>query len=225
MIEVSDLPVLELVTATGALGAAAFGIVDVCKNNNFFWIGSAGWKEIKKGMGTILYEALTNAYGVHVDSLIQRQFMNSDEEMLKHTLRQGIRVGMRIENAEELSAEFGLDKVELMAVAAKLANGEALEDKDKNILTRFEFAADARIDAAVAKSRQVYQGWMQFLAMLFSLIFAVGAGQYMRQNDLVDGPVIMTSIFIGIVAVPLAPISKDVATAINSAAQVLRRRN
>ncbi len=106
---------------------------------------------------------------------------------------------------------------DLKAVAESIHKAKALTENQRGILGRYELALDTRIDAALALANDHYVNYMRFLASLVAIAIAFGVRQY-------TGGDILTTLIVGFTAVPLAPIAKDLATAIQSAAQAMRRK-
>lgn len=228
-------PLVEMVLATGALGTAAFGVVDGLKA--FKWIGSAGFKHIQKTMGANTYQSLRNTYGPGFVELLEAQYMeNRTQGELIRTLRQGVRIGLNENNAPALASEVGvIGGEDLKAIATNISSGDGLSDNQKNMLSRFELAVDARVDAAIALADKSYKSSMRGLAMLAAIGFAqIGAFSMKKfeitdivsatDKGLFDWQTFLLALVVGLAAVPLAPIAKDVAKALESAAKATRRR-
>lgn len=213
---------VAIVLAVGALGTASFGIVEGFK---WTFIGLAGFRQIRKLLGDPVMKALQIAYGSEYLPLLKGQYRaeRTTGELLK-SIRQGARVGLTPETAGDLAQRVGVvNKAELKAVAAKLQKGKDLNDNQRNILGRYELALDARIDAALALANDKYIGYMRLLASGVSLVIAVLVWWYLSDETKEKVP-LLTAIVIGLAAVPIAPVAKDVAKAIQSAARAMPRR-
>lgn len=209
------------VVAAGALGTAAFGIVEGLK-----WtaLGRGGFSQIPKTLGEALMGALEHAYGPDYHDLLMAQYRSGRAKgELPRSLRQGIRIGLRPENAAGMAEHVGVvDSETLTAVAEKLFAGTDLSAEEKSALGRFELAVDARIDAALALAERAYLGWVRGWATFFSIALALVAAVSIA-GDFAKAQ--WTAAFIvGIAAVPLAPIAKDVSKALQSAATAIRAR-
>ena len=200
-----------IVLATGALGTAAFGIVEALKWTR---IGFMGFSKIVDTLGPI-WGAMVNAYGKDFEQVLRGQYKGNLADLVR-TLRQGIRIGLSTDNAAQISDWLGLkhgDK--LQAVAAKLEASEDITDEEKNVLGRFELAVDARIDAAMALAENDYVGKLRVLASCAALIIALAVGYYLDMMFL--------GVVVGIAAVPFAPIAKDLTAALQAAVSALKR--
>jgi hypothetical protein len=92
-------------------------------------------------------------------------------------------------------------------------------------LGRFELAIDARIDAALAVARQRYAARARLSACGVSMLIAVSTAMVMGRGASMDGwPPVLVAVFVGLAAVTIAPVAKDVASGIQAAAKALRGR-
>lgn len=235
--------------AVGALGAAAYGVVDGLKL--LPWVDLAGFERLfsrRAGVGgrtwigvsrvalDPLLPALTAAYGQDVMDLLKAQYRSGRSAGdLPRTLRQGVRIGFGLLAAEEIAAiagRLGIDPAVAGQAAAALsrlrglrppAYGEspaqagAPTEDERAALARLENAIDARIDAALALAERQYVTQTKVLAMLVALAIAFGVGLSL-------GAAPVACFLVGIAAVPLAPVAKDLATALQAAVQALRGR-
>jgi hypothetical protein len=205
-----------MILAIGALGTASFGIIDGLK-----WIGFGllGFGQIQKLLGSPVMKALEIAYGPQYMKMLKGQYLaNRRSGDLPKSIRQGARVGLTPETAAALAGEIGVVKAaDLKAVAGSLHKGKALTENQRGVLGRYELALDTRIDAALALANDHYINYMRFFASLVAIAIAFGVREY-------TGGDVLTTLIIGFTAVPLAPIAKDLATAIQSAAQAMRKR-
>lgn len=216
-----------MVLATGALGTASFGVVDGLKWTR---LGESGFPTIKKLLGPELMRALHYAYGKGYEDFLRAQYRDGrGKGEIGRTLRQGIRIGMSDVNIDTLVAQLpGVNADTLKAAALALKSGETTPtDEQRQALARFELAVDARIDAALALAEDRYVGVARGAASIFSVVFALIVGFILGLSGRDIGSLWQTvglSVLIGIAAVPVAPVAKDVITALSSAEQALRRR-
>ncbi len=211
MIELS-----QFVLAAGAVGTASMGIVEGFKSTKWRPIG---FSKLEKSISWA-DEALIKAYGKeHKTTLLESLYRaNRTSGDLPRILRQGVRIGLDKKNAKKMEdILLGPGRNQLPEVAEKAADGKKLETEEKNILGRFEVAADARIDAALSLAERAYKNgirqWAFLVAQLlaFGAVFAIGP----------DEKRIITAFIIGLVAVPLAPIAKDVTKGFQAAVKAI----
>jgi len=201
-----------IILATGGLGTAAFGIVEALKWTR---LGEAGFGSINRVLGPIL-ELLRAAYGADFQSLLRAHY-RGDQRELTRVIRQGVRVGLTAGNATQAAEFLGMIDGERLAEAARLvAEGRELPAELRNVLGRFELAVDTRVDAALTLAQSHYVGATRITASVFALLIALAVGIYL------GGDYIFQAILVGIAAVPLAPIAKDLAAALQSASKAIR---
>jgi len=225
-----------LALAAGALGTAAFGIVDGLKV--IPWIDLAGFERLFSRTGRRwptriranldpLLPALTLAYGDDVMELLKAQYRSGrGKGDLPRTLRQGVRIGLGLMPA----ATAG--QVGRALVAARSARPPALgqpeaivaplaiTEDDRAALARLENAIDARIDAALVLADTLYVTQTKVVASMVAVGIGVLVGTMLGRPWWVG-------LFIGLVAVPLAPVAHDAATALQEAVkavQAVKRR-
>lgn len=207
--------VTAVLLAIGALGSAAFGIVEGLK-----WtpLGTAGFQWIRRLLGPF-FPALENAYGSESLTVLRAAYHSRrGQGDVRRLLRQGIRLGLRPELAGELAEFVGtIDPSMLAQTAESLQQGKELSDQERATLGRFELAVDARIDAALDRAETAYTGTMRVAAAAVALAIAVAVGTMQQANW-------RLTLLVGIAAIPLAPITNDVVNAIQAAATALRRR-
>ena len=200
-----------ILLATGALGTAAFGIVEALKWTR---LGEAGFGAILTLLGP-LRKTLLVAYGTDYEQLLRGQY-RGDSRDLARSLRQGVRVGLTEEHAKELASFLGsIDAAMLQTAVRGAETGNELTPELRNVLGRFELAADARIDAALARAQSLYAGAARVTASLLALSIALVAGLTMAIDRL------PLAVLVGIAAVPLAPIAKDLVSALQAATKAI----
>ena len=239
-----------LALAAGALGTAAFGIVDGLKV--IPWIDLAGFERLFSRTGRRwptriranldpLLPALTLAYGDDVMELLKAQYRSGrGKGDLPRTLRQGVRIGLGLmPDSGVATAAQGLGlpaatagQVGRALVAARSARPPALgqpeaivaplaiTEDDRAALARLENAIDARIDAALVLADTLYVTQTKVVASMVAVGIGVLVGTMLGRPWWVG-------LFIGLVAVPLAPVAHDAATALQEAVkavQAVKRR-
>ncbi len=207
-----------LVLAIGALGTAAFGIVDAMK---WTWIGISGFRQIRRTLGP-LTAALEIAYGPDFEELLRSQYRNGRAKGdLTRTIRQGVRIGLTEDNAEQLAQFVGVvDGTNLKQAAEIIRQGGELSSELRGVVGRFELAVDTRIDAALALAEHRYKGSVRLHASFVSVILALIAAYYLSSEQLSE--VWLWALVVGIAAVPIAPMAKDLSKALQSAGKAIR---
>jgi hypothetical protein len=226
----TDLPLTEMVLAAGALGTAAYGIVDGFKMSPKF--AAAGFGQIRQALGDAIFASLANAYGSRFQDFLQAQYINGRSKgELPRSLRQGARLALAPGNAAAMAGELGhLDGATLTAAAAAIEKGEELSSAQQSLVSRFELAVDTRIEAALALAENKYKAVMQMRASAVAVILSLVGSFAIHVQTAETGGVthnfdieaFFIALIVGVAAVPLAPIAKDVSTALQQAARATR---
>ncbi len=224
-----------LVLATGALGTAAFGVVEGLKWTR---VGTLGFDKLTGLLGESLWACLKRAYGpnheVYIKALYRQDRTAGD---LPRALRQGARIGLSADLAAELTKEFGevVTGDCLKEIVEAMADGEELSDEQRGRLGRFELAVDARIDAAMAQANAAYVGYVRMLASGIAVALALFAASILagesgpsfagwKECFLCSLNYYFRALLVGLAAVPLAPIAKDLVNALKAAGDAIRRK-
>ena len=201
-----------IILATGALGTAAFGIVEALKWTR---LGEAGFRAILKVLGPII-ELLRTAYGPDFQNLLRAQY-RGDQRDLTRVIRQGVRVGLTAANANQAARFLGMiDGERLTEAARQVEEGQELSAELRNVLGRFELAVDTRIDAALMLAKSRYVGATRVTSSILAILIAVAVGVFLGEGYMFQ------AILVGIAAVPLAPVTKDLVSALQSASKAIR---
>jgi len=213
-----------IVLATGALGTAAFGVVEGLKGTS---LGLAGFYKLKNLLGNELMKALKHAYGNNCEDYLKAQYRNGRSKgEIGRTLRQGIRIGLPGADTQALAAELpGVNAQALQQAAQAIDSGGKINDDQKHALARFEMSVDARIDAALALAETSYVAVARNTASGFAIIFALIVGcilGFHADETSNDYSFIGLAFLIGVAAIPIAPVAKDIAKALSSAEKALK---
>jgi hypothetical protein len=96
-----------------------------------------------------------------------------------------------------------------------------LTGDEPDVLSRFDFAITALLDETYQCADQQYRNWTRMIAMFIAIILGVlGALQISSWQD--PWKDACTGFFIGLLATPLAPIAKDLSSALASAVNALQ---
>lgn len=193
-----------------------------------------------------LLPALRIAYGSDVMELLRAQYrVGRVSGDLPRTLRQGVRIGfgmMEVPTIALVATELGVtaDIANLAAQAIDSARRQrsqveqstspreskppqepAMTDEQRSAMARLETMIDARIDAALALADTQYVSQTKFLATFVSLAISFSVGGSM---GMVTSGEWGWCLLVGLAAVPLTPVAKDLSTAIQEAAKALKAR-
>jgi hypothetical protein len=218
--------------AVGALGTAAFGVVEAFGKALVFGdrgLPYVGFRYVKRLMADF-EPALRFVYGDDFRRILTQQYRNGrGAGSAPETIRQGVRLALPLMDATEamrvVSRTWGMaEKTETLVAALQAektgALGAAEAEAAATLAGRFAMALDSRVSAAFALAEERYQAIARlaagFAAVALALVFNLGA------RGSVTGPVEggypwLIALIIGAAAVPLAPIAKDLTGALTEA--------
>lgn len=212
------------ITAIGALGTAAFGLVDATKAFGG-GVSNSGFAFIS----TLLKQLAPNEEGIPEDSAISRL---SIEETLRANWLNGvsaadqksaakslIKLRLNAKTAAGMAGVTGVDSDVLVAVAENINKGEALTPDQLNVYGRFDLLLSTMIDRAYHRADQRYRNVSKIVACIAAVLLAevAAAAQWgWTFNGLV------VALIAGLLATPLAPMAKDLASSITTAAKAVQ---
>lgn len=215
MSELQNLP--QIVTAIGGLGTAAFGLVDATK---VFagGVNHIGFRGIRAAV-----RQLTDA-GPPVTGLTQRKIFatleshwmsGTDLGSQKAIAKSLIKLNLNSRSAVTLADATGLDPAALKIIAGKIGDGTSLSSIESDVFARFDLIVTVLLDEAYHRSDQLYRNWTRAFAAAIAIALALLGGTALQLNPAL-------SLLIGLLATPLAPIAKDVATALATAVNAMQ---
>lgn len=219
--------ITQIIAAIGALGTAAFGLVDATKvlpwpsggvnRIGFFRIKSLVTRLTPGTAG----QGLTRAN--ILDTLKANWFNGKDLSSQKAIAKSLIKANLNPANAAQLATETGVDPATLGAIATSIANGTALTAPQNDFYSRFDFILTALLDETYQDADQRYTNGTRSWAFVFSIALAI-AGELI----LVGSPAKLTlldfwtALVVGILATPLAPVAKDLTSALATAVNTMQ---
>jgi hypothetical protein len=223
MITLENLP--HVITAIGGLGTASFGLVDSTK------VLGGGVNRIGFGRIQDVVQRLTPGAPANgltratiVDTLKANWYNGTDLTSQKAIAKSLIKVGLNSGNSAALAAATGVDAAILTEVATCIGTGTALSPAQTDVYARFDFILSAMLDEVYHRSDEAYATGTRVVASIFSLILAILGGwtlhkdptPYFWSNDLA------VAALAGILATPLAPIAKDISSALATAVNAMQ---
>jgi hypothetical protein len=219
----------QVITAIGGLGTAAFGLVDASKSA-FKSINRVGLKHIHAVVTDLAPEGV--GCGGPVNALPQANILNTveanwvngvDLASQKAIAKSLIKLHLSAASAATVALKANVDPAVLTSVASKLASGTALSQAEGDAYSRFDLIVTALLDEAYQVSDQVYRNWTRTLAAMIAVMLAmagvwslVGTQNFWHSTD----PIL--ALLVGLLATPLAPIAKDLASALASAVNTMQ---
>jgi hypothetical protein len=225
MIGLQSLP--QIITAIGGLGTAAFGLVDATKVFGG-GVNHIGFKGIRTAVmkltpdGRVAGEPLNALPRDKILATLQANWFNgTDLGSQKSIAKSLIKLNLNAGNAAALAAETGVDPGVLTVIATSIAVGTPLTSAQSDVFARFDLIVTALLDEAYQRSDQVYRNGTRAWAVVASLALALFGGIILHTaGDWAKD--IGESLLVGLLATPLAPIAKDLSTALATAVNTMQ---
>jgi hypothetical protein len=223
LIALNNLP--DVITAIGGLGTASFGLVDSTKVLGG-GVNRIGFSRISGAVHKLTPGA--PAKGLTRESIVctlkANWYNGTDLTSQKAIAKSLIKVCLNAGNAAEIATVTGVDPDILSQVAACIAGGVALSPAQTDVYARFDFILSAMLDEVYQRSDASYTTGTRVVASIFSLILAILAGwtlhgmatPYFPSGDLAIAAIA------GVLATPLAPIAKDLSSALATAVNAMQ---
>jgi len=128
-----------------------------------------------------------------------------------------------LQRAEREDEEGGLDEGEARAVQAAAPVSEAEILEAQAVMGRLELALRARVEAGATSAREMHAASMRFIAGLIAVAGSLAAAAALP--DLYGDDRWAVALIAGILAVPIAPVAKDVVRVVDKAGQLLKTWN
>ena len=230
MLVVQQLP--QIITAVGGLGTAAFGLLDAAKAA-FSFINRMGFSHISETITSLTPvdgssgDAPINALprsGI-LETLEANWINGTDLVSQKAIAKSLVKLQLSPNNASAMAAATNVDPALLSSVAAKTVSAVPLTQQESDAYARFDLIVTAILDEAYQHSDQVYRNWTRLLAGVIAVIISVLggwnlAGTSMRAFWFTQE--MFEAILVGLLATPLAPIAKDLSSALATAVNTLQ---
>lgn len=206
--------------ALSALATAAFGLLDTTKA---FWggISNVGLGHIRTSLEP--FEPALNA-AVGADNkwkVIRANWLNGvPKAEQKAVVRALIKLGLSVDTAPSLAAATHVSAAALTAAARKLADGKPMTEADMNVLGRMNAVIDALLDAAFEAAEQQYRNYSRAIAGLIAVLLSLVALLFWPEGS--KPPTVFIALAVGLLAVPLAPVAKDLTSALSTAMRALK---
>jgi hypothetical protein len=237
-----------IVGTVAALGAAAQGLVDVTKGLWIKWDDS-GYAFVKQALAPfdpILKSALGK--GQSWQETLWAHWLNgrnrADQKAIAKSL---IKLGLAPESVGMVSAIVKIDASAFATALRAIHAGKELTLEQVTLMEHFDAAIDARLDAAYERADRRYRSVAYNVAALIAVILAIFAGGLLfadactaaraaamnlsnnvclPDQNLIAGYLgsryFVLAILVGLIAIPVAPVSKDLASAISARARGIK---
>jgi hypothetical protein len=215
--------VIATIAAMGGLGLAAMALVDALKAVPGGGVSRIGFSHIRKVL-RLFDKVLARAAGDQWEVVIMAHWINGrDRDDQIGVIRSLLRLGLNPDTADQLAVIGNVDAAALGKAAGKLTAGSPLSEAEINLIGRVEAAVEARLDAGFDLAEQAYRNTARALSGLVAVVLAVTAGVLLSTPAAPIDPRIAA--LIGLLAVPIAPIAKDLVSALTASARAVRPRD
>lgn len=234
-----DLP--QYIAAVGALGTAAYGLVDASKlamggpsNHGFGFVRYLISKRLfpsqhAKGSGFLVSDLL---------NILRANWLNGvalDDQ--KSKAKGLIKLMLNSATYSDLAKATGIKETQLQVVASKMVAAQPLTDIEKDTLGRFDLTLTALLDEAYQRADQQYRNSAKGWATVVSVILAV-LGAWLLYTQKFAGPPppagpvpvfwswsdtdLWAGVITGLLATPLAPVAKDLSSALTASMRAVQ---
>lgn len=222
---VTEQSLTNIIIAIGGLGTASYALVDGAKAI-FGGPSNHGFKHIKRVL-TRLYPDQSDTAGaagaMTLSSVLDTLYANwingavlADQKAIAKSL---IKLRLNEDNAARMAEITGVDSKLLVKVAGKMASGKQLEQAESDVLGRFDLVLTAMLDEGYQRADQAYRNSAKMWAIVVSVILAMAGGMIVGMPTPKDWA---AAILIGLLATPLAPITKDLTSALQAAVKAMQ---
>ena len=216
----------NLVAAIGALGTASFALVDATKIGRNGGVSNSGFAFIEAAVRRFLPKAgrKQDADAPNVLDVLHGNWINgsplADQKAIAKSL---VKLRLSEGSAGDFAKATDVEEKVLTGVAKAMRAGTKLSDEQTNALGRFDLALTAIIDDGYQHADQRYRNSAKVLASLVAVVLAVAGGWAVvggTAGAYFGTALVWKAALCGLLAIPLAPISKDLASALQAGVKV-----
>lgn len=233
-VEISTLELSQIITAIGGLGTAAFGLLEALKP--FFGsINRMGLAHIQDAISSLTPnqsgdglppDPLNTLTRNGIFATIEANWVNgADLVAQKAVAKTLIKLHLSPGTAEAVAGNINIDPAALRSIATKTLAGTPLAQAESDVFSRFDLIVTATLDEAYQLSDQVYRNKTRTLAAFLAVVLAL-AGAVSLEGRVLFQPGhlhdIGLALLVGVLATPLAPIAKDISTALATAVNTMQ---
>jgi hypothetical protein len=222
-----ELP--KIILAIGALGTAAYGVVDVSKGFGG-GISNRGFGDIKKVVSRFLPatsgdNASSALSLLSVLATLRSNWLNgmalADQKSIANAL---IKLNLNTDTVSRMAAAAGVDEAVLGSIAGKLSTGAALTPAETDVYGRFDLSLTAVLDQGYQRGDQRYRNSAKLLAVPVAVLLAL-LGAWAISPGALSSADFWRAVAGGFLATPLAPVAKDLASAVQAGSKLAQAWN
>jgi len=231
--------ITAVIAAIGALGTASYGIVDASKAV-LGGVSNRGFGSIARTMATLLPEKTITAAAhaatperpippaLSLGSILVTLKSNWINGMAKDDqvaiAKSLVKLRLDESSAPFLARLTGVNPDGLISVASKISSGTPLGKNESDVYGRFDLVLTTLLDQAYQRGDQQYRNTAKICAVFASVILALAGGAALGQirQPFISDHGFWEAFLAGLLATPLAPVAKDVASAIQAGAKAVQ---
>ena len=217
MLEIDRLS--QYVAVAAGLGTASYALVDGSKAI-LGGVSNFGFKHIKRVVSGFFLKSDHSANPLHLKEVLatlRANWLNgialADQKAIAKSL---VKLRLNEENAKDLAKATGVDKDKLTSIAGKIASGDSLTPQENDAFGRFDLMLTAILDEGYQRADQSYRNSAKAWSIGVSVLIAVLAALTVNDPSFTVGKAIL----VGLVATPIAPIAKDLTSALQAGVKV-----
>ncbi len=216
-----------MILAVGALGTAAFGLVDAFKALPGGGVSHFGFKFVRNTVKQLIPDGTTT--GLSRDKILESlksQWINgtasvADQVNIAKSL---IKLQLSAESATVLAKATGVDADTLKQVANCMKNATPLSTVQSDVNGRFDLALTTLLDQAYRRGEQRYRNAAKSAAVVVAVVLSVVTNQSLGASAASHATPISfwQAVLLGLIATPIAPVAKDIASAVQTASKAIQ---
>jgi hypothetical protein len=221
---ISAVSVTQVITAIGALGVAASGIVDAAKTGLSF-INRIGLEHITETVRRLTPEpnGVNSLEREHILRAVEANWINGEDLGRQKCLAVSLILGHMIRaNSPGLAEHTNTDAATLQSIATKTLTGDAFLPEETAVQTRFQLILSTMIDEAYQRSDEHYRNGTRTLAGGIAVLLSFAGGWVLMGKGFWTWNHAFAALVVGLVAIPMAPIAKDLSTTVAAFANTLQ---
>ena len=230
-VDLTAMPLGQIVTAIGGLGTAAFGLVDALKSV-FGGINRIGLAHIQSVVTDLAPDQTGDALPAkpinalprkNILETVEANWVNgNDVSSQKAIAKSLIKLHMSAGNAKALANKTNVDPDVLVSIAGKISTATPLTQQETDVYARFDLIVTAMLDEAYQISDQDYRNGTRGLAALAAVLLALAAGWSLSGPEFWRLSNVGPAVLVGLLATPLAPVAKDLSSALATAVNAMQ---
>jgi hypothetical protein len=235
-IALNGMALSKVITAIGGLGTAAFGLVDALKAV-IPGINRIGLKHIQQVATDLTPERSdVNSAGAalpakplnalprkNILATLEANWVNGNDLASQKAIAKSlVKLHLSADNAAALADKTNVDPEVLKQVATSISTGTSLTQPQTDVYSRFDLIVTAMLDEAYQLSDQAYRNGTRGLAALFAVMLALAGGWALDGTTFWSSNQVGLAILVGLLATPLAPIAKDLSSALAAAVNTMQ---